>query len=563
MNSLLAATSGPTERLASLTAPFLRRIAAACALFLAASLAAPTAQSTVTVDAGAALQTPVATPVTLGGVVTGQSILDFIIADGDTNMIWVAANELVYYDEISGLSTLGPLQTSTGTTYGWVSGMARDSLGQLYGVDTFHQRVFSLDETTGIVTGSATQAQGSSWNTRLGSMTYDAATNKMYMVDFHGATDRLFSYDLITQNFLVEVNGLPSANARGVALDVSTGLLDIYDADLNQIYRLNPTTGFTFNVVQPVLDPGPTFAGETFLEIFFDDLAFYDGELYGALRFVFDNGTQVLPHAQLQRIDLITGVTRNIGPAIYGTHSAALLLNSVPEIVEWTVDSGPGTVTFTDAEDPASSASFSAAGTYVLRLTVYDSPVVFDTVTVTVPEACNDGLDQDGDGLIDYPTDPGCTDASDATETDPALICDDGLDNDGDGVADALDPGCANPTDTTETDPALVCDDGIDNDGDGLVDFGIDPGCASPSWAFEAPACQDGIDNDGDGQVDFDGGLSIYGTAFWTPDAGCKGDSTRHSEVQQACGLGAELVFVLPVWVFYRKRRLRHSRATA
>lgn len=34
------------------------------------------------------------------------------------------------------------------------------------------------------------------------------------------------------------------------------------------------------------------------------------------------------------------------------------------------------------------------------------------------PAACADGLDNDGDGLIDYPADPGCTSASDTDETD-------------------------------------------------------------------------------------------------------------------------------------------------
>jgi hypothetical protein len=35
------------------------------------------------------------------------------------------------------------------------------------------------------------------------------------------------------------------------------------------------------------------------------------------------------------------------------------------------------------------------------------------------PAACADGLDNDGDGLIDYPADPGCTGAADTDETDP------------------------------------------------------------------------------------------------------------------------------------------------
>ncbi len=34
-------------------------------------------------------------------------------------------------------------------------------------------------------------------------------------------------------------------------------------------------------------------------------------------------------------------------------------------------------------------------------------------------QACDDGVDNDRDGLIDYPDDPDCTDALDTTEIDP------------------------------------------------------------------------------------------------------------------------------------------------
>ncbi len=60
--------------------------------------------------------------------------------------------------------------------------------------------------------------------------------------------------------------------------------------------------------------------------------------------------------------------------------------------------------------------------------------------------ACADGLDNDGDGLTDFPPDPGCQNAS-GTREDPQ--CDDGDDNDGDGQIDwdgagagAADPQC-------------------------------------------------------------------------------------------------------------------------
>lgn len=52
-------------------------------------------------------------------------------------------------------------------------------------------------------------------------------------------------------------------------------------------------------------------------------------------------------------------------------------------------------------------------------------------------EICNDGVDNDGDGLIDM-EDPDC---SGATE-----ICNDGVDNDRDGLIDMEDPDCGGAT---------------------------------------------------------------------------------------------------------------------
>jgi len=46
---------------------------------------------------------------------------------------------------------------------------------------------------------------------------------------------------------------------------------------------------------------------------------------------------------------------------------------------------------------------------------------------------CSDGIDNDGDGFIDYPNDPGCASPTSPTES-PA--CQDGIDNDGDGGID-------------------------------------------------------------------------------------------------------------------------------
>ena len=117
--------------------------------------------------------------------------------------------------------------------------------------------------------------------------------------------------------------------------------------------------------------------------------------------------------------------------------------------------------------------------------------------------ACSNNIDDDGDGFVDYPNDPGCSSPTDDSERSPSIACDDGIDNDGDGAIDfPADPGCTAPSDLSE---GPDCSDGFDNDGDGLVDFPADPDCGSPSDARESPGaqCSDGLDNDGDGFVDY------------------------------------------------------------
>lgn len=109
----------------------------------------------------------------------------------------------------------------------------------------------------------------------------------------------------------------------------------------------------------------------------------------------------------------------------------------------------------------------------------------------SVPYACNDNQDNDGDGVSDYPFDVGCESYTDQSENNSPVVslfaCNDAGDNDGDGFVDMTDPGCSSPFDNNEFNSPItlpVCNDGIDNDADGKIDFqnGIlgDPGCISP-----------------------------------------------------------------------------------
>src|SRR4051812_32161768 len=68
---------------------------------------------------------------------------------------------------------------------------------------------------------------------------------------------------------------------------------------------------------------------------------------------------------------------------------------------------------------------------------------------------CDDGIDNDGDGLVDYIEDPECQFDPDAAREGQPADCGDGVDNDADGAIDRDDPGCEGDANAaSESDPA-------------------------------------------------------------------------------------------------------------
>lgn len=72
--------------------------------------------------------------------------------------------------------------------------------------------------------------------------------------------------------------------------------------------------------------------------------------------------------------------------------------------------------------------------------------------------ACNDGIDNDSNGLIDWPDDPGCSSINDISESGWVITaCNDEIDNDGDGLIDwPDDPDCSCTLDDSEGDITAV-----------------------------------------------------------------------------------------------------------
>ncbi|MBJ71094.1 MAG: hypothetical protein CMN31_07095 [Sandaracinus sp.] len=173
--------------------------------------------------------------------------------------------------------------------------------------------------------------------------------------------------------------------------------------------------------------------------------------------------------------------------------------------------------------------------------------------TETDPFACEDGRDNDGDGLVDC-QDPDCIQRNFCGEIVPDLppsgvegtlrtcvdridndedgqfdcgdrdcqsirelccvsefsdvSCSDGIDNDGNGFADCQDFACRRNPFVTVCNEETVCDDGFDNDGDRQTDCNDDdcdgdPACGAGPEDSDA-ACSDGVDNDADGDTDCD-----------------------------------------------------------
>lgn len=111
-----------------------------------------------------------------------------------------------------------------------------------------------------------------------------------------------------------------------------------------------------------------------------------------------------------------------------------------------------GPAATSDEEGTNRRVDFTFAYTIEIRITLKAAPLL----------ACEDGVDNDGDTRIDFPSDPGCTSPKDDDEWDekkkPIPACRDTRDNDKDGLVDhPADCGCNGPHDTSEEGGAIPC----------------------------------------------------------------------------------------------------------
>jgi len=209
-----------------------------------------------------------------------------------------------------------------------------------------------------------------------------------------------------------------------------------------------------------------------------------------------------------------------INPNLTGCPSDMAGIKILRKLGTYSQDQNDGIVVYNGTGVSFIDRNVAFETTYFYTGFVYDtsgnySTGVFDSGLVepsfTEEQVCDNGLDDDQDGLIDCADDDcfgrlGCTQ------------CSDGIDNDGDELIDLADPGCNGDFyDDNEfhipTTEEPECGNGVKEDGEDCDDGdqnGLCPASCSLSCRINncgnhdggVAQCADGLDNDGDGLID-------------------------------------------------------------
>ncbi len=335
------------------------------ALALASLLAAP-APAQVWVNAGQDTMLPAGhSMMRLAGSAGGFSPLDFWVADGDG----LTENRLLKWNDVTGLTVVGPLQTAAGRVYGWPSDFERVR-GTVYGIETFDKKLYTLDGNTAICTdvGPALSSY-----TRLFGLAYDFGNDHLYAVD--NKTRKIIKIDRTTAVSSV-VMTLPSnfSDVRGLAYRVGDGKLYFCDDATETLQRINLAT----LAIEHVMDfnDGPNAK--------VDEIEFYEGQLFCCYR-SYDSLTDIWS-AQLARLDVEDEIAIPYGPLITDVSAHSLVIFSVPEHARWVQVSGPATAQILQQNQLDSPVTFPAPGQYVfeLRAELFRNVVTADQVTIRV-----------------------------------------------------------------------------------------------------------------------------------------------------------------------------------
>ena len=403
--------------------------------------------TSTTVLAASVGSTPVGTIVTStwtppspdpSGITWNTAAGELIVSDGEVDEMPLYAGANLF-----GSSTLG-VQSDTGTTLPWSNeptgiGYNPDD-GHLFVSDDDKKSVFEIagagpDGTFGTADdGAVTSFKTSTFgNTDPEDVAYDSVHNRLLTVDGVGARWFVLAPgvngsfdgvapggdDIATEFSLqpfgaIDPEGITFDEVRETVLVVDGSADLIFELDLNGSL-LNEIDISSANIVKAagiVVAPASSGGGRHYYIVDRGlDNNSHPGENDGLIHEVSATLQPITnrPPAASAGVDQLMDVTETASLVGNGVDDG---LPSGTLTYGWTTVSGPGTVTFGTPGAAATSASFSAAGTYVLRLTVSDSELedsddvvvqVFEpgavrTVTLPIVSGADDAQEGGGTG---------------------------------------------------------------------------------------------------------------------------------------------------------------------
>ena len=187
-----------------------------------------------------------------------------------------------------------------------------------------------------------------------------------------------------------------------------------------------------------------------------------DGDLLLSFDTSVEIGGVAVDDEDVVRLDLASGTASIVYDGSAQGVSADLDLDAVSRrlgdghlLVSFDGSGSVGSVRFDDEDvldwDPASDVYVLAYDGSAARA-AWPAGADLDAVS-GVPAPCENGLDDDGDGLVDYPADPACKSASWASED---AACQNGVDDDRDGYID-FDGGASSNGGIAITTPDRAC----------------------------------------------------------------------------------------------------------
>ncbi len=160
------------------------------------------------------------------------------------------------------------------------------------------------------------------------------------------------------------------------------------------------------------------------------------------------------PQDRIPNVSLASNVSSGVAPLAVGFNCSTSDGNAP---FKYNVSFGDGSFVEQNTNQNSFSTqhTYQNAGNFLATCRVTDVDGDFDleirSIQVSPPLIqCSDGLDNDLDGAIDFPTDTGCSSLSDNNERGN-FVCDNGIDDDSDGLIDfPQDLGCSSISDNDE-----------------------------------------------------------------------------------------------------------------